>query len=182
MSVFEILVLALALAADAFSVGAAVGATSTRPRQIFRLSFHFGLFQALMPLLGMGFGVWLADVAGRWSGALAGGILIVIGARMIREAMTHGESKPEKRDPTRGFSLVGLSTAVSIDAFGAGIGLATGKAPVLFSVVLIGVVSGLVTFFAMRLSRFITKRFGRGAEIFGGVVLVGLGLRMAAGG
>jgi len=48
MSLFEILRLALALAADAFSVGAALGLRYRRPREVFRVAFHFGLFQALL--------------------------------------------------------------------------------------------------------------------------------------
>ena len=61
MSIYEIIILALALAADAFSVGAAIGITHRKFRQIFRLSFYFGLFQALMPLLGVLLGTYFCN-------------------------------------------------------------------------------------------------------------------------
>ena len=53
MSSIELFLLSLALAADAFTIGAGVGLTHSRPRQVFRLSFHFGLFQGLLALIGI---------------------------------------------------------------------------------------------------------------------------------
>ncbi len=123
MSLYEILLLSLALAADAFAVGICVGVNHHRPRQIFRLSFHFGLFQALMALAGMLGGRLLLELIQVWDHWLAFGLLAFIGGRMLLGDGS-GETKAAKRDPTRGGSLVGLSLAVSMDALAAGVGIA----------------------------------------------------------
>jgi putative Mn2+ efflux pump MntP len=178
MSFFEILLLSFALAADAFSVGAVLGLRYRRPRQVFRIAFHFGLFQALLPLLGALLGgallVYVASVD-HW---IAFGLLALLGGRMIwsglhGSAETHGEV-----DLTRGWSLVGLSLAVSIDALAAGITLPATGAPVVPAVTTFGVVAGLATLVAMRLAGRIVPRVGRRVEIVAGLVLIGLGVKI----
>jgi len=83
VTLFEIFLLAVALAVDAFSVGVAVGLKHKRPRQIFRLSFHFGLFQALMPLLGALAGTLLLRWVRQWDHWVVFGVLAALGGRMI---------------------------------------------------------------------------------------------------
>ena len=84
MSPVEILLLAVALAVDAFTVGAAVGLRHRAPRQVFRLAFHFGLFQALMPLIGALAGGALFELVAAASHWVAFGLLLFVGGRMIR--------------------------------------------------------------------------------------------------
>jgi putative Mn2+ efflux pump MntP len=178
MHFFEILLLALALAADAFSVGAALGLRYRRPREVFRIAFHFGLFQALLPLLGalLG-GALLVYVEGidHW---IAFGLLALLGSRMIWSGLKDASRKRADVDLTKGWSLVGLSLAVSIDALAAGISLPAADAPVGPAVATIGVVAGLATLVAMRLAGPIARHIGSRVEIVAGVVLVGLGLRI----
>lgn len=182
MGPIEIGLLALALAIDAFSVGAVVGARSCTPRQIFRLSFHFGLFQALLPLAGAAGGRQLISWIGRYDRFVAFGLLLIIGSKMIIESLRRGPADPECEAPdaTRGLRLIGLSLAVSIDALGAGVSMAMrlGWSDLLWSALVIGLVAAGGTWLGMRLGDAFLARRGRFIEVFGGLVLLGLGVKM----
>ncbi len=176
LSLGEIFLLALALAADAFGVGASIGLTCCRPRQVLRLSWHFGLFQALMPALGALAGLWLRDFVAAAAPIVAGVLLTIIGVKMLLESMRQEKPKDDC-DPTRGWTLIGLSLAVSIDAFAAGIGLAMLQAPLLLACVIIGIVALVATAVAMLNSRLLRKALGQWAERFGGIVLLLLAVK-----
>lgn len=180
MGFAEILILALALAADAFAVGISVGLTWCRPRQVFRLSWHFGLFQALMPALGALGGTLLREIVQAWAPYVAAGLLTAVGVKMLIEA-----NKPvscrENADPTRGWSLIVLSIAVSIDAFAAGVVLAMLHAPLLLACLAIGAVASLATVAAMLNSRLLKRALGVWAERAGGIVLLALAIRALVG-
>lgn len=182
MSPVEVVVLSLALAVDAFSIGAVVGMTACAPRQVFRLSFHFGLFQAMMPLFGALAGHFLHQVVAAYGHWVAFGLLVAIGAKMIVNSMRIGAGQADCRpgDPTRGLRMVGLSLAVSIDAFGAGVsmGLTMDAGQLAWAVALIGLVAAGGTWLAMRLGQVVVRRLGRRVEALGGLVLVLLGVRM----
>jgi len=177
MSVVEIILLALALAVDAFSVGAAVGLTHRQPRQIFRLSWHFGLFQALMPLVGALAGTFLERFVEQWDHWIAFGLLASVGGRMIHGAL-RGDGRRYDRDLTRGLTLIGLSVAVSIDALAAGMTLALEDVPIAVPVIVIGLVAGALTAVGMLIAGRVPERFGQRCEIGAGVVLIGLGAKI----
>lgn len=178
----ELLILAVALALDAFSVGAVVGLKHHSRRQLFRLSYHFGLFQALMPLLGAFLGEIVLSFCNGWDKIIACAILVVLGAKMIISGWRTSSEKPEQAaDPTRGWPLIGLSLAVSIDAFASGVSLVGAAAPLALSVTLIGVVTSAATLIAMRGARRLSRFAGGRLEIPGGVALIGIGIKMALG-
>jgi len=178
MTVPDLFLLSLALAADAFSVGAGVGLFHQEGRQVFRLSFHFGLFQGLLAMLGILAGDlllrWIAD----WDHWIAFALLAFIGLRMIRGSLNGEPGRTLDRDPTRGWSLVILSTAVSIDAFAAGVGLIAAQAHLVVAVILIAAVSGLATWLAFRASAGVRRLLGARVELAGGLVLIGLGMKI----
>ncbi|NNL77613.1 MAG: manganese efflux pump, partial [Desulfobacterales bacterium] len=123
LNFLEIVLIAVALGCDAFAVGLGVGCRFCGPRQIFRLSFHFGLFQFMMPLIGWLSGRHILTYAQTWGSWIAFGLLVFIGGRMVREGVMPPEEETECQDPTKGFSLVMLSVATSIDALGVGFSL-----------------------------------------------------------
>ncbi len=183
MSLLEVILLALALAADAFSVGAACGLNSCSPRQVFRLSFSFGFFQAFMPVLGALAGMGLAGVIGAYDHWVAFGLLQAIGLKMIIGAFRHKERTEvceEASDPTLGWSLLGLSVAVSIDALGAGVGMALVMDwwQLSWAVAIIGLVAAAGTWLGMRLGHALSGRLDKRIEAVAGLVLMILGLRM----
>ncbi len=173
----EILLLALALAADAFSVGAAVGLRHRRPRQVFRLSWHFGLFQALMPLLGIAAGHAVERLTRACDHWIAFGLLAFVGGRMILSSFGEGD-REEGPDPTRGYRLVLLSVAVSIDALAVGFTFGVTGVPFLLPVILIGVTASAATVAGMFLAGRIAGVLGRRAELAAGLVLVAIGIRI----
>jgi manganese efflux pump family protein len=178
VSLFELCAVALALAVDAFSVGVAVGLKHRSGRERFRLSFHFGLFQALMPLAGAFAGAALERWISGWDHWLAFALLAAIGGRMIWEAARGGGSRASGGDPTRGLQLVGLSLAVSVDALAVGFTLGLEEVSIPLAVSLIGVTAAALTLVGMAIAGGFASRLGRRAEIGAGVVLVAIGAKI----
>ena len=116
---------AFALAMDAFAVSVASGITlkNITFRQTFRLSWHFGIFQALMPIIGWSAGISIRSYIEHFDHWIAFGLLLIVGGNMIREAFHNEEEKKQKKDPTKGTTLVMLSVATSIDALAVGLSL-----------------------------------------------------------
>jgi putative Mn2+ efflux pump MntP len=177
MPIWQVLILAVGLGTDAFSVALAVGTGGASFRQTFRLSLHFGLFQFLMPILGWQAGTRLLSLISAWDHWIAFGILAAVGAHMIYESFKP-ESERSGGDPTRGWSLMLLSLATSIDAFGAGLGLGVLGFGVVLPSVIIGIVAGLMTVAGMQLGRRVSCTLGRRAETVGGVVLIALAFKL----
>jgi putative Mn2+ efflux pump MntP len=179
MDAITLLGLALALAMDAFAVALGTGAVLSRltGRHLFRLGFHFGLFQALMPVIGWLAGQTVVQFVSSWDHWIAFGLLAFIGGRMIREAFG-GEEKPDDRDPTRGFSLVMLSIATSIDALAVGFSLSVIGVSIWFPAFIIGLVAGALTVAGMLVGGRIGDRWGPRVEILGGLILIAIGVRI----
>jgi putative Mn2+ efflux pump MntP len=178
MSLPEIVLLSLALAADAFSVGAVLGLRHRRPREVFRVAFHFGFFQALLPLLGALLGGALLTYVESVDHWVAFGLLALVGGHMVWAGLRGDAEERLAVDLTRGWRLVGLSLAVSIDALAAGITLPAAGTPVGLAVTTFGVVAGLATMAAMRLAGHIARRVGSRVEVVAGLVLIGLGVKV----
>jgi putative Mn2+ efflux pump MntP len=125
MSFVEILFMAVGLAMDAFAVSLAAGTHKEINgfRPTFRLSFHFGFFQFLMPVLGWALGTKLEGAIQAFDHWIAFGLLAFVGARMIHAGLTSPDDAP-RSDPSRGLTLVGLCVATSIDALAVGLSLA----------------------------------------------------------
>ncbi len=181
MGWLSLFALACALAMDAFAV-AIVNGLTLRPltgRHVFRLAFHFGLFQALMPVVG-----WLAGSAvHRYISAIdhwvAFMLLAFVGGKMLWGAVRDGhESTPFENDPTSGWSLVVLSVATSIDALAVGLSLAMIGSAIIVPAVVIGVVASAFTVVGMLLGRRIGSLWGKRVEMLGGLILVGIGLKI----
>lgn len=185
MSAPHIILLAVALGADAMSVALALGHQITSGRQVFRLTWHFGLFQFLMPLLGVALGTGLAGLAGVYAPWAAFALLAMIGGRMIagglRNRPTRIETGMRAADPTRGMMLVWLSLATSMDALGVGLSLGLVSGSLLVPALVIGLTASAMTFIGIRLGRIVGMALGRWAELAGGVLLVGIGLNMILG-
>jgi len=171
--------LALALAMDAFAVALGTGAVLSRltGRHLFRLGFHFGLFQALMPVIGWLAGLTIMQWVEAWDHWIAFSLLAIIGGRMIYEAFSD-EEKNDKRDPTKGLSLVLLSIATSIDALAVGFSLSVIGVSIWMPALVIGLVAGVLTIVGMLLGGRIGDRWGTRVEIFGGLVLIAIGLKI----
>lgn len=172
---------AVGLAMDAFSVAVATSVSLERltGRHVFRFAWHFGLFQAGMPLLGWLAGRTVVQWVAAWDHWLAFGLLGLVGGKAIWEGI-RGDRNGQvvALDPTRGWSLVVLSIATSIDAFAVGLSLAWLKTSVWAAVLVIGLVTAGLTCVGMLLGRQLGRRFGRRMSIVGGLVLIVIGVKI----
>jgi putative Mn2+ efflux pump MntP len=181
MSLTTVLALAVGLAMDAFAVALATGVTlkTVSGRQAFRLAFHFGLFQALMPILGWAGGMTVArrlETLDHWIAFL---LLAGVGGKMLWEALW-GEAEAVRSDPTKGFSLVMLSVATSLDALAVGLSLSMLRVPVWGPALIIGLVCAAFTMAGLKLGRMAASatHLERAAEALGGLVLLAIGARI----
>jgi putative Mn2+ efflux pump MntP len=179
MSFAEILAIAVALAMDAFAVSLGAGATAyaRTGRARFRLSFHFGLFQCLMPIAGWLLGTSVAKHIESIDHWVAFGLLAFVGGRMLLSAFG-ADGQAYQRDPSRGATLVMLAVATSIDAFAVGLTLAMLEVGIWYASVIIGIVTGILSLVAISLGSRLGDRFGRKMEAAGGTILVAIGLRI----
>lgn len=169
--------LGTALAVDAFAAALCQGA-AVRHRvhgRAFGIGALFGVAQALGPLLGWLLGVACKDLIAAVDHWIAFGILAVLGVRLIRAGWAPaGACAP----PAHGWLLVGLAVGTSVDAVAAGFALPTlGLAPLLAAGI-IGVVTFALSTGGVYLGRAVGAALGGKAEVFGGVVLVGIGVRI----
>ncbi len=177
-----IIVIAVGLAMDATAVSLSAGATGRSPgrRAAFRLSFHFGLFQGVMPLLGWLAGSTVSGVLQAVDHWVAFGLLAIVGGRMLWSGLgPGGDDGPGKRgDPSRGWSLVALSIATSIDAFAVGLGLAMLDVSIWVPVLMIVVITAALSLGGLLLGRVLHAVWGRRMETLGGALLVLIGVRI----
>ena len=181
MRLLEIVLIALGLAMDAFAVALGCGASGQArgARAGFRLSFHFGLFQFMMPVAGWAAGVRIERLVLAWDHWIAFGLLVFVGVRMIRAGL-HPNLESRLGDPSRGFRLVLLAVATSIDAFAIGLSLAMLRVSIWYPSVVIGVVTLGVSMAGFQFGSKLGARFGKRLEIAGGAILLVLGLQILA--
>jgi putative Mn2+ efflux pump MntP len=164
---------------DAFAVSISTGmaVAPVTPRHVFRLAFHFGLFQCLMPILGWAIGSTVAGYLRTFNAWLAFALLSYVGGKMLWEAWRESESE-SRADPTRGMTLVTLCVATSIDAMAVGVSMALVGVSVWIPAVVIGLVTGALTTAGIVFGSRMGSVFGRWAETAGGCVLILIGLRV----
>jgi putative Mn2+ efflux pump MntP len=173
------LLIAAGLAMDAFAVslGAGTSHQSDNTRSRLRLSFHFGFFQAFMPVLG-----WLAGSSiDRFISSIDHWIAVVllayVGGKMIREGIS-AAPLVFSDDPSRGKNLVILSIATSIDALAVGLSLSMLKVQIVAPAVIIGVVTFCLSLLGLLAGNYLGNKFGKVTQVLGGVILIGIGLRV----
>jgi putative Mn2+ efflux pump MntP len=173
--------IACALAMDAFAVAIVAGFTLSpiTRRHVFRLAFHFGLFQALMPVIGWAAGSAVHRYIAAFDHWVAFGLLVLVGGRMILGSVgRHEDEVSPLTDPTSGWPLVLLSVATSIDALAVGLSLAMIGATILVPAVVIGLVAAAFTTAGMLLGRRIGSAWGKRVEVTGGLILIGIGVKI----
>ncbi len=178
MPFYEVFLIALSMAMDAFAICLVAGSLrqARGARPVFRLTFHFGLFQFLMPVIGWLAGVTVESLIRGYDHWIAFGLLAFVGLHMVEAAMRREERQPP--DPSRGWTLVLLSVAVSIDALAVGLSLGVLGISVWYPALIIGVVTSALSLLGLRLGDEFGGRLGKPVEIIGGVVLMGIGLRI----
>jgi putative Mn2+ efflux pump MntP len=178
--ILSFLLIAIGLSADCFAVAVSSSiAMKTISRvQIFRAALSFGIFQALMPTIGWLAGRTVVDLISGFDHWIAFLLLAGIGGKMIWESFRPNRDDDGKTDITRGLLLLTLSIATSIDAFAVGLSFAFLEVDIALASSTIGITAFIITAIGFIIGRKTGKLIGERAELVGGIVLVGIGIRV----
>lgn len=177
MQLWELFVIAAGLSMDAFavSIGKGLSVPKMRPRHALIAGLWFGAFQALMPLVGWVLGTrfeGLITSVDHWVAFL---LLVLIGLGMLKES----RQACEDADPSFGArTMLPLAVATSIDAMAVGVTFAFLRVDILPAVCFIGAITFLLSAVGVKVGSVFGTRFKSKAELFGGVVLIGMGLKI----
>jgi putative Mn2+ efflux pump MntP len=179
VSWLNIIAIAFGLAMDALAVSVAAGLTLPRVtgRHEFRLAFHFGLFQFLMPVIGWAGGHTVAAYVAGWDHWITFALLGLIGGKMLWEARP-GADRTFRRDPTRGWMLVTFAVATSLDALAVGFSMALLGVSVWMPAVVIGLVAAALTWIGIRFGSRLGRSGSRWSDVVGGLILIAIGVRI----
>lgn len=177
MNLYYIFFIAFALGIDAFAVSFSAGAffVKATKRQRFRLSFHFGLFQFFMPIIGWFAGKEIVKYIEQFDHWVALLILSIIGIKMISDTIKNDNSKI-KKDISKGWTLISLSIATSIDALAVGFSLGLVKSDIILPGIIIGIIAAIMSLIGIKMGETLSNVFGQKISIFGGIILILIGI------
>lgn len=178
MGVFEIILLGLGLSFDTFAVSVSAGLLKNTIKfwQGVRIAIILAFFQALMPLLGWFGGSQVAEYISHIDHWIAFGLLSAVGLKMIIESFKADEDK--KTNPLLFKVQILMGIATSIDALAVGVSLAFIEAKIVLSIIIIGIVTFLAAMVGMIIGKCVNCRFGKRVEIIGGLILIGIGIKI----
>jgi putative Mn2+ efflux pump MntP len=179
-NLLSILLIAIGLSADCFAVAIGGGIAQKNhswPRRL-RVSLSFGLFQALMPVLGWLAGRTVVGVIADYDHWVAFALLAIVGGKMLWESFRPERSQDKERDITKGLLLIALSLATSIDALAVGLSFAFLKVNIGMASLTIGAVAFLVTIIGFVVGERASSIIGKRAEALGGIILLAIAFRI----
>lgn len=187
MSFTDLLLIAISLSMDAFAVSTCKGLSQRRLhlRHYIITGMYFGGFQALMPFIGFVAGYNFSEIISGFDYIISFVLLIIIGGNMIKEAL-----EDEEECCKCGFEpkqMIPLAVATSIDALAVGVTFA-GKAGfggrmtsnIFFDIIIIGITTFLISALGIKIGNLFGTKYKKKAEIAGGIVLIGLGIKFFA--
>ncbi len=180
MSLFIIILIALSLSADAFAVavGAGIVQKHLRQKDAWSMAISFGVFQALMPMIGFEAALFLPEAIKHYNFWIAFVILAYLGAKMAYEGWSGDDGGEKEKDIFGLQSLLILGIATSIDALAVGVSLTATTESILLPAVIIGIVTFILTYIGVYFGKSLGTHMGSRAEIIGGVVLIGIGCKI----
>jgi putative Mn2+ efflux pump MntP len=180
MELISVCGIGIGLAMDAFAISVVSGSVYRQLHigHALRMALFFGGFQALMPLLGWLAGEKLSGVIASYDHWVAFVLLLLIGGKMIYEAAKIKAVEDKPQDPSNMGALLALSIATSIDALVVGITLTLVTQFILAAVLLIGVITFAISFLGWQLGKRAGHLFENKIEILGGLILIGIGLKI----
>jgi putative Mn2+ efflux pump MntP len=181
MSIFEIVLIAIGLAMDAFAVSITLGLSVTKPtaKELIIPGIYFGVFQALMPAIGYFAGTYFAykiQNADHW---IAFVLLGIIGGKMIKESLSKKRDKDKPAEYTFRFTkMLALAIATSIDALAVGITFAFFKVHIFKTILITGTITLFISLCGVKIGSIFGTRFKSKAEFAGGAVLILIGIKI----
>lgn len=170
----------IGLAMDAFAVSVVTGSVfnELKIRYTLRMAFFFGIFQAVMPLIGYAAGQAFACQIAACDHWIAFLILAGIGGKMIYEAFKIQEVEKKPQDPSNFAILLALSIATSIDALAVGITLSLVTQEIILAVSVIGIITFLLSYAGYEIGKRIGHFFENKIEIAGGLILIAIAIKI----
>ncbi len=177
MGFIELFILAVGLSMDAFAVSICKGLSvqRLRPRHALICGAYFGGFQALMPLIGWLLGRQFEELIKSIDHWIAFGLLVLIGANMIRESFGKDE---EVNDSFSFKTMLPLAIATSIDALAVGVTFAFLEVQIVPAILLIGVTTFAISAAGVKIGNVFGTKYKSKAELAGGIILILLGIKI----
>ena len=176
MELFEIIVIGIGLAMDAFAVSICKGLSMKKIdwKKAIIIALYFGIFQALMPVLGYFLGSAFSSFVQSVDHWIAFILLAIIGGNMIKDST---DDEVEKRnDNVDVKTMLLLAIATSIDALAVGVTFAFFEVNLLFSITIIGIITFILSFLGVIIGNKFGDRFQNRAELAGGIILIIIGI------
>jgi len=194
LDIITLMVIAVALGTDAFSMAVGLGACGIRYKQTIIISLAVLMFHIIMPLIGLSLGALLGRIAGQLAAVIGAVVLILIGIFMVRDGFKgdDGETAPlamkflgvirkqggNFRVAPGFWGIIVLASSVSLDALTVGFSLGALQFNLLLTVLTLGIVAGLMTALGFAGGKKLGCWFGDRAQIIGGLILVVIGIKM----
>lgn len=177
MSILDLFILAVGLSMDAFAVSVCKGLSlgKIKPKHMCIAGAWFGGFQALMPLIGYFLGSFFAEMIGKYDHWVAFVLLAIIGGNMIKESFGKDEKVDSSMDVK---SMLLLAIATSIDALAVGVTFAFLQVQIVPAVSFIGVITFIFSAVGVKIGSLFGTKYKSKAELFGGIVLVLIGIKI----
>ena len=178
MSLIEIVVIAIGLAMDAFAVSVCKGLSMKKLnlKKGIIIALYFGIFQALMPVLGYLLGSTFSSIikqVDHWASFI---LLVIIGGNMIKESFDKEEEK--RNDNIDIKTMLLLSIATSIDALAIGVTFAFFEVNILIAIIIIGIITFILSIIGVVIGNKFGDKFQNKAELIGGIILIIIGLKI----
>lgn len=179
MSYYTLWVIAFGLSMDAFAVSVTKGLCLIEFswKFVLRIALCFGIFQALMPVIGYYIGLNFSEYITEFDHWIAFILLCLIGINMIRESLSEDD---EDDDPTD-FSvkhLITLGIATSIDALAMGVSFAFLQVNIGITTAMIGVTTAVLCLIGVKAGHWLGGKIRKHAELLGGIALIGIGIHI----
>ncbi len=178
MSITEIFFIGIGLAMDAFAVSICKGLSMKKInlKKIFIVGIYFGLFQAIMPLIGYLLGSFFEELVTKVDHWIAFILLLVIGINMIKEIFSKDEE--EYNDSLDIKTMIVLAIATSIDALAVGITFAFLQTNILLCISIIGIVTFIISALGVKIGNKFGDKFEKKAQLAGGIILILIGFKI----
>ncbi len=178
MNTFTLFTIAVILSMDAFAVAVCKGLSLSeiKLRHCITVGAYFGIFQGLMPLIGYLLASTVASKITDYSFYIAFGLLTLIGGNMIREALVGDDEETDASLSPK--AMLPLAVATSIDALAVGVSFALESVNIVIAVVFIAAVTFVLSGVGVRFGNFVGSKFRKTATVIGGIVLIGIGIKI----
>lgn len=178
MGIFEILLIGLGLAMDAFAVSICKGLSMKKMnwKNAIIIALYFGIFQALMPIIGYFLGTTFSSLVENIDHWIAFILLVIIGGNMIKDSF---DDECEKRNEKVDFkTMIILAIATSIDALAVGVTFAFFKTNIVLAISIIGMITFILSLIGVKIGNRFGDKFQNKAELIGGIILIIIGSKI----